>query len=742
MDVQEEEEVKLVRVAEFVAKKPKTVLAVILLIILFSLISSSNVKFEVMSYEELLPVGDKVWLRYQTYQKDFGIGESSIFIFVKGDNVLNKDSLEYMMRLSKEMERLDGVGNVVSPALMVLKIYGRLPDSDVIAKEIIERYASDLTPSHSMAIMIVPITATGEDRKNEIAEQIERIIEYTPKPAGITAQATGSPVLHIQIINSIMDNLRITTSASIFLMVIILVITFSGVVRRKITAFMPLVVSTFSVLSVTALMPLLGVRMTSHISSIVPILIGLAIEYGAQIQNRFEEERIEGRSRDDAVVMAITRTGLAVTMAMLTTVIGFMSMCSSLIPMLSWFGILMSIGLVFAYIYSTTFLPASLKLMDKDIDFKKVVRRKIGVLEKVLMAVSGFTAKNSKSIMILALVVIVFGAYANTQIKLETDIKKHFPQDIPAMVRFKELERVVGGQYPFVVVLSVDEINSKTLEKVDELANYVVSREELVYDYSSLTSLLKRFSGKIPCDRELGYVISQIPETELKKYVSGNHLAIYFETNADTHDKRVELWDSLERDVRFFGFSDYYVTGHTVVMTEVGKLMLSSQLTMTFVAYGLIVLLLFGVYRSFTRAFTPLLAITTVIGVVNTYMFLFGVKQTMISLALNSIILGLGIDFSIHITKRYFEERKKFAPIESVKRTIERTGKAIVTSGLTMAGGFGALAFSNFPALRDFGILSLIAIIFSLIGALTVVPAFLMITERFRKSIPFESSHL
>ncbi|MDK2782375.1 MAG: uncharacterized protein PWR13_1403 [Archaeoglobi archaeon] len=49
-----------------------------------------------------------------------------------------------------------------------------------------------------------------------------------------------------------------------------------------------------------------------------------------------------------------------------------------------------------------------------------------------------------------------------------------------------------------------------------------------------------------------------------------------------------------------------------------------------------------------------------------------------------------------------------------------------------MAGGFGATSFSTFPALSDFGILALIAIFFSLFSALTVVPAFLMISERFR----------
>jgi|GEM_PF-6534133 len=67
---------------------------------------------------------------------------------------------------------------------------------------------------------------------------------------------------------------------------------------------------------------------------------------------------------------------------------------------------------------------------------------------------------------------------------------------------------------------------------------------------------------------------------------------------------------------------------------------------------------------------------------------------------------SLGIDFLIYVTERHFEEMLNFSPIDTVKRTIERTGKAIVTSALTMAGGFGALALSNFPANSRFWYLS------------------------------------
>lgn len=282
----------------------------------------------------------------------------------------------------------------------------------------------------------------------------------------------------------------------------------------------------------------------------------------------------------------------------------------------------------------------------------------------------------------------------------------------------------------------MDEIGVDELKRLNELGNYIVNKEDMVYKCDSLSSLIKEYLGRLPeSDAELSEILSMIPEDVLKRYVSGHTLALYLYTSADTHDKRVELMEYLKRDVRFFGWHEgYYITGQPAIMAHLGEIMLNSQTQMTLVAYGLIVLLLFATYRSIARAVVPLVAITTVIGVLNTTMFAMGMKQTFMSIAINSITLGLGIDFSIHMAERYAEERQRYSPEKAVTVAIEETGKAIVTSALTMAGGFGALMLSSFPMLWNFGFLSLVAIIFSLIGALTVVPAFLMIVERFRRT--------
>jgi hypothetical protein len=742
----------LTTISRFIARHPGIVLVSVVFILILSTISASNVRFTSTEYKEYFPPGDVVFSQSQLYQKDFGVREDSAFIYIKGEDVTSREVLEYMLELEKNLKKLDGVGSTVSPASIVVEVYGSLPLDTAILKRLLDLYAKDLIPKPTMALIMVEITTTSHEKTNELAQLIEGVIQFTPKPIGVTAQATGTPMIGYQIIETTRKNTAFMTNFSILLMVILLLITFSGVVRKKYMAFMPLLISVCALTLVMGLLPILGIQLTMDISVTLPILIGLSIEYAAQIQNRFEEEIREGNRKEEAVVLSVSRTGLAVILAMLTTIIGFMSMTVTRMPMMVKFGFIMSIGLVFAYLLSITFLPSILSILERNNEKSGRGREnrshadgmnkagntgnKSGILEKGLILVSGFTASNPRKILAIAILFVIIGYYANSQIELETDTKKWFPQDLPAMIRFNELERIMGGQYIYTVVLSSDNFDSDILRKSDELAKYIVQKEELVYDYRSLSSILKEF-GKLPeNDAELSVYMSMLPEEQIKRYKSGTMITLQLYTDATTHEQRISLIENLKKDIQYFGWDgEYYITGSPVIMAHLGTIMYNSQFIITMSAYVLIVVLLLSVYRSLKRAIVPLLAISTVIGVTNTFMFIFGIKQTMISISLNAIILGLGIDFSIMVSERYYEERKRFSPVESVRKTIERTGKAVVTSAFTMAGGFGAVVFSDFPALSDFGFMALVAIIFSLVSALTVVPAFLMITERVNFSL-------
>ncbi len=731
----------LTDLAKFVAKRPGLIVSIISIVIIASAISAQNVNLT-SGTESMFSKDNIIYKQYKLYQKDFGVSSDSLFILVKGDDVVNREVYSYLLDLQQRIEKIEGVSGTVSAASIVSEIYGTLPTDELKLKEMSELYASSLIPKPTLTLVIINLATADKKMQEDVAIEIEKAIEFSTPPAGVTLQLTGSPALSYQIEKEIGKSFGITMVISIVLMVLILFATFSGAVRKKYTAFMPLIISVLSVQVVYGLMPILGIPLSEHTNGALPMLIGLGIEYGAQLQNRYEEERREGKDVDESILISITRTGIAIVMALVTTVIGFMSMLAPGIPAMAQFGIISSMGLIIAYILTLTFLPAVLKLIDhwnsSKANNQATVEKspeKTGVLERSLSAVASLTASRPFGILIFASLIVIFGLYAAPKIGLETNYHKYIPQDLPAIQRFNELERVMGGQTTYTLVLVVDDLNAEKLKEIDELARYIVSKEEMIYDYKFISKDVSKVmeaygQNRFPTDPELSVILNRMPPSEVKQYISGTLVAVHFMSNADSQDEYIALYKSVKRDVKFFGWEGkYYVTGTPVIYGEMGRLMTSGQTTMTIVAYILVILLLLAVYRSLRKAVVPLIAISTVIGVMNTIMFLTGTKQTMMSIALNSITLGLGIDFSIHVLERYFEERERFSPIEAVKRTIERTGKAITTSALTMAGGFGSLMFSSFPIVRNFGFIALVAIVFSLLAALTVVPAFLVLTE-------------
>jgi hypothetical protein len=583
--------------------------------------------------------------------------------------------------------------------------------------------------------MELEITASY-DKYNQIAKEIERKLEVTPKPVGVVVEATGNPVVRYQVNQAISGSMKVMGMAAVILMILILVAIFRGVVKKKRFLMLPLLISIFTAVMVYGLMPVLGIPLTEVTNAFFPVLIGLSIEYAAQFQNRFEEEMNKGFSSIAAACNAIKSVGVALSLAMITTVIGFLSMVFSGVPALSWFGFLSAIGLVIAYLLSLTFLPAILVTLEKEKrEATKEIKRR-DVLDEVLNLLAKGTTKNPTAVLLITFLLVTTGYYGYANVGLQTDFYKYIPQDLPAMRKMNELQQLVGGSDRIIAVIETDEVSLEFLDEIDEMSRYIVSSEPKITDYSSLTTLIRMYNGEIPDNQlELSYLLERIPPEQTQRYLSGNTMAIYFTVSPMDWIEFRDLYERTIDEINFFGLAEgYYLTGDVVLKMFIADLIVNGQNKMTIASFVLVFLLLLVVYRSIRNAVVPLLPITTVIVLVGAMMYAFGMYRTLISASLNSLTIGLGIDFSIHVMERYFEERRLGRqPKEAVEITVSNIGKAIMTSGLTMAGGFAAMMVSPFPIMRDFGLVSVVAIILSLLAALTLVPAFLVTTERFRK---------
>jgi len=178
------------------------------------------------------------------------------------------------------------------------------------------------------------------------------------------------------------------------------------------------------------------------------------------------------------------------------------------------------------------------------------------------------------------------------------------------------------------------------------------------------------------------------------------------------------------------------VTGMPLMSTELLDSLGGGRVQMTLIGFGFIfggLLLLFRF--NILKAMMAVLPIALIIGWSSGIMFVSGIKYTPATATMGALIIGIGVEFTILLMMRYYEERDKGeGPAEAMITAIKRIGRAIIASGLTVIGGFGALLIAqNFPILRDFGIVTIVNVIFALVSTLVVLPALIVWIDSWRE---------
>jgi predicted RND superfamily exporter protein len=173
-----------------------------------------------------------------------------------------------------------------------------------------------------------------------------------------------------------------------------------------------------------------------------------------------------------------------------------------------------------------------------------------------------------------------------------------------------------------------------------------------------------------------------------------------------------------------------FVGGFGVVLAEMSHSVVNGQVISLAVAVVLIGLLLMILFRSIVAglmATIPLgVSIVTLFGLMGILSIELNVAVAMLS----SIMIGVGVDYTIHFLWRYREERRQgLGEIESVRKTLTTTGRGIMFNAFSVVIGFVVLIVSGFMPVRFFGFLVVISILSCLIGALVLVPSLCLVVR-------------
>ena len=724
-------------IATLVNRSPKGILAVMVVLAIIAMGFMTIIPTQSMS-DEYMDKQSPAGIVYDLYSNRYG--QDSYILLVKAPNPADPVFLNDLLVLEEQIGRINRVRSVDSIADIVAGYHGgTIPGTSAEVQAIIDQLPPDIqqqfVPDRQTALAYVLIDqGVSSDASQNIEPFVVSTIEQATLPPGVSIEVTGNTPYNLQIEEALIRDFNLLIIACIGLMLIVKYLLYSRI-RFWI---LPVVLLIFGLFYTFGIMGILGIPANDGALAAFPILLGLGIDYAVQFHQRYDDERRKSDA-SPALVETLTKTGPAVLIALGATSLGFLAMFITPIPMIRTFAAVSIIGIVccyftslfgfgvFAHLFGYVPKPPGTSIADRimtayDTGLSWIVIRVVKIAAPVVL---------------VALVIAGAGIALDRSIPVDASEESFAPPDLPAQVVADEVQSVSGSLTP--LPLYIRGINTMSIEGIwwtDNLCTELSGNYDKISSISSLSSLVRSYnSGILPTSQaELNRVLLTIPPDQLEIYqLDDTTGVIIVNTGTMSINEQRAFSDNVERDIAWMEpppGAEIVPTGDFTLYTLLTDQIMEHKDRMTLLGFVLIFLFLLVVYRRGV-ALTPLVPIICVIGWNPLAMIALGQEYSILTAVLGSMTIGVGSEYTILVMERYLEEQKKTEDrIEAIRQAVRKVGAAVVVSGLVTAAGFSALMLSAFPILAGFGFATVIVVVFSLIGAIVIMPATLALAGR------------
>lgn len=585
---------------------------------------------------------------------------------------------------------------------------------------------NDVVVSDTQAMMMIKLDGNLNDTEKE---RLTNLVIASIDDAGFTTlnpTMSGKTVLDMALRTEMKSSMMVMVALAVLIMFAVLLLVFKVKWRM-----LSLAVIFVSVIATLGFMSWINVPVTMVSMAVFPILIGLGIDYSIQFHNRFHEEQ--------SVQTTLAQIGKAVGIAVFATVLGFISLYASPVPMIQDFGKMLTIGVIVSFLGSIFLLLPIIqigKLNDQPVKAIIHKAKQDSKLDQFFGGLTKLTLKLSVPILLTVLLLAGYGIYVDNQVGVETDIETFMPQNLPALIDIHKIRDAVETTDQIAIYLKDENILSEgNLAWIDtKVQSLLTTYSNEVVSIKSLSSLLNTLGANenTSYDDKL-LMMDDLPVTQRAMFVNEdeNESLIlvnikHLSTDASKaliQDLRIDLMDAP---------MEVQLTGKTVMDVEMVEGLTSGRITMTLLGLGLVFMALLLIYRNLFKALIPIIPVVLIIGISSLVMVGMKIDFTPITATLGALVLGMGSEMTIMVMERYLEEREiGLTKIDAMSLSIQKIGKAVLASGLTTIGGFAVLLFSDFVILQDFGFMTVINISLALLSTFIVLPPLIVLFDRF-----------
>ncbi|GIU91195.1 MAG: MFS transporter [Acidimicrobiia bacterium] len=535
------------------------------------------------------------------------------------------------------------------------------------------------------------------------------------------------------------------------------------------------------------------------VTQIIPVLlIGLGVDYGIHVTSRYREEIGEGATVTEAIGRSIGTVGIALALATLTTAVGFLTNAFNPVPALKDFGILSSIGIAVSFLLMLTFVPAVRLLLDRRAEragrLPRLAMAATGdrLLPRLMERVSILAERVPVATLAVAVGLGLLGWWGFSRLETRFSVTDFLPEDSPYVQTLEIIQDDFGGGFAETTQVLVEaepgtdlasaEVHNALVEANRALTGIdaVVTLDTPVGPVPSAESPISVLQGLFAAGPESAppevlqaaaaaglqpdltvtgsaaplweAMTSAAPEQAARvvhRADDGRFDAVLFSIQTQAGEQgasqlRQDLLEVFSTVEELPGVS-VVPTSQNIISAVIVEELAASQTVSLMIT--LVVATLILVVSFFIENRRPFLGVITILPVVMvvfwTYglMYATGIPFGPVTATLAALAIGIGVPFTIHITRRFEEDRQRFESLEDALRSTTRhTGGALAGSAFTTMAGFGILVTSSLVPFQQMGQVTFYAVGLSLIGAVAVLPSLLALWESWHRRRAGEKS--
>lgn len=673
------------KIAEKICKHRKLILIIALLLLIPSIIGmkATRINYDILVY---LPEDIETIKGEDILSEDFDMGGFSVVLL---EDMSTKD----IVKLEEKIRKIDNVEKVVS----IADVLGSNIPVEMLPDDIKDKVYKD---NETLMLVTFKEQISSDATMNSV-EELRKITDEHCKISGMTA--------------TVLDTRNLSDS-EVVIYVIIAVILCLIVLELALDSYVAPILLLLNI--GIAILYNMGTNIfmgqisyiTKAISAVLQL--GVTMDFAIFLYHSYMQEKEKIKDNNEAMANAISKTFVSVLGSSLTTIAGFLALCSMNLTLGKDIGVVMAKGVLLGVISVVTILPAMILELNNLIEKTKHKE----ILPK-FTKVKNFVMKHYKAIGVAFLIILPVAFYGYQNTKIYYNLDKSLPTTLDSVVANTELKDKFDMTSMELLLVNKDMPDYEVNKMVEEIEK--VEGIEWTLDYSKIGSI--------------GVPKEALPEDIVSIFQSDKYQMILinskYEMATDELNAQVETINQIIKKYD----ENAILAGEGPLMKDLVEISNHDFNSVNTVSIAIIFVIMIVVLKSISL---PVILIAVIEFAIFINMGIPYYTNTVLpfiaSIVIGTIQLGATIDYAILITTKYITARKEGKDKkESIDGALGTSIGSIIVSGLCFFGAtFGVGAYSKIEMIGSLCTLMSRGAIVSMVCVIAVLPSFLMIFDK------------